>query len=215
MYDPSVGRWLSEDPIEFDGGDANLMRYVGNNPTNATDPSGLEAKKNGNDLFEEAGKRNKVPDKVIELIIDTATNCTPPPKMNWWEKKFSSHNECEQWADQFQSDLLRALSKAGYKNGLAQAGKGGIKPTLTKTVWHVPGSIPIFDPDQDHTAMQIEFKDGTVFYIDLKTISAMNVNLTNGDSHFGLPTQIPRSWEKYPRKEKPPYILQPGEAIPF
>ncbi len=41
-YDPSAGRWLSEDPIGFAGGDSNLYRYVGNSPTNATDPSGFE-----------------------------------------------------------------------------------------------------------------------------------------------------------------------------
>src|SRR5437016_3358727 len=41
MYDPTTGRWTSEDPTGFAGGDANLYRYVGNNPTNATDPSGL------------------------------------------------------------------------------------------------------------------------------------------------------------------------------
>ncbi len=32
---------LSNDPIGFAAGDANLYRYVGNGPTNATDPSGL------------------------------------------------------------------------------------------------------------------------------------------------------------------------------
>jgi hypothetical protein len=37
------GRWLSEDPIGFAAGDANLYRYVGNGPVNATDPLGLEA----------------------------------------------------------------------------------------------------------------------------------------------------------------------------
>lgn len=42
-YDPLVGRFISEDPSEFAGGDANLYRYVGNSPTNAVDPSGLEA----------------------------------------------------------------------------------------------------------------------------------------------------------------------------
>lgn len=42
MYDTTTGRWLSEDPISFLGGDANLYRYVGNGPTNATDPTGLE-----------------------------------------------------------------------------------------------------------------------------------------------------------------------------
>jgi len=40
-YDPAVGRFISEDPIGFDGGDVNLMAYVGNNPVNGIDPSGL------------------------------------------------------------------------------------------------------------------------------------------------------------------------------
>jgi uncharacterized protein RhaS with RHS repeats len=39
-YNPSTGRFLSEDPIGFDGGDTNLYRYVSNNPVNYTDPSG-------------------------------------------------------------------------------------------------------------------------------------------------------------------------------
>ena len=33
---------FSNDPIGFAAGDANLYRYVGNGPTNATDPSGLD-----------------------------------------------------------------------------------------------------------------------------------------------------------------------------
>jgi len=41
MYDPGIGRWLQQDPIGFRAGDANLYRYVGNKPTNMTDPSGL------------------------------------------------------------------------------------------------------------------------------------------------------------------------------
>lgn len=42
MYDPTVGRFLSEDPIGFDALDPNLARYVGNSPVNFTDPSGLD-----------------------------------------------------------------------------------------------------------------------------------------------------------------------------
>jgi len=41
-YDPTIGRWTAEDPIAFEGGDANLYRYVGNDPGNATDPNGLQ-----------------------------------------------------------------------------------------------------------------------------------------------------------------------------
>jgi len=44
-YDPSVGKWLSEDPSGFGAGDANLYRYCGNGPTDGTDPSGLEERK--------------------------------------------------------------------------------------------------------------------------------------------------------------------------
>jgi len=40
-YDPNVGRFISEDPTGFDGGDVNLMAYVGNQPINRIDPSGL------------------------------------------------------------------------------------------------------------------------------------------------------------------------------
>jgi RHS repeat-associated protein len=40
-YDPNVGRFISVDPIGFEGGDTNLYRYVGNNSTNDTDPTGL------------------------------------------------------------------------------------------------------------------------------------------------------------------------------
>ncbi len=41
MYDPGPGRFTSDDPAGFPAGDPNLYRYVGNSPTNATDPSGL------------------------------------------------------------------------------------------------------------------------------------------------------------------------------
>ena len=42
-YDPTLGRFISEDPIGFDGGDVNLMAYVGNNPVRYIDPWGLFA----------------------------------------------------------------------------------------------------------------------------------------------------------------------------
>ncbi|MCC3529455.1 MAG: RHS repeat protein [Microcoleus sp. PH2017_22_RUC_O_B] len=40
-YDPTSGRFISEDPIKLGSGDTNLYRYVYNNPTNLVDPSGL------------------------------------------------------------------------------------------------------------------------------------------------------------------------------
>jgi RHS repeat-associated protein len=40
-YSPSLQRFISEDPIGLGGGDANFYAYVGNDPINSVDPSGL------------------------------------------------------------------------------------------------------------------------------------------------------------------------------
>lgn len=40
-YDPRAGgRWTTKDPIQFNGGDANLYGYVLNDPVNLIDPKG-------------------------------------------------------------------------------------------------------------------------------------------------------------------------------
>jgi RHS repeat-associated protein len=36
------GRWLTQDPVGFDGGEWNLYRYSANSPTVITDPEGLQ-----------------------------------------------------------------------------------------------------------------------------------------------------------------------------
>ncbi len=196
-FSPNLGRWLQDDPIGFEAGDANLYRFVGNSPTDYTDPSGLQKQKNGDDLFREAGKRNNVPDNIIDTILATAksTKSETPGLLG-------SHNYCEQWADTFSGNLNKALNEQGHKNGLKDASGGGITGPLDKTVFFVPAVIAYYD--QDHTAMKITFKDGTTFYIDCSTISSTNINnLTGGPSHIGLPSQIPPEWEQYPLKNPP------------
>ncbi len=41
-YSPTLGRWLSRDPIDYAGGD-NLYAYCGADPINLIDPSGLQS----------------------------------------------------------------------------------------------------------------------------------------------------------------------------
>jgi uncharacterized protein RhaS with RHS repeats len=40
-YDSEVGRFISEDPLGFEGGDLNLYVYAANNPIMFMDPKGL------------------------------------------------------------------------------------------------------------------------------------------------------------------------------
>ena len=42
MYDPTLGRFLEEDPIGIAGGDPNFYRYCGNDPLRFTDADGLK-----------------------------------------------------------------------------------------------------------------------------------------------------------------------------
>jgi RHS repeat-associated protein len=42
-YSPEIGRWTAKDPIGFDGGDTNIYAYVGNDPVNRGDATGLSA----------------------------------------------------------------------------------------------------------------------------------------------------------------------------
>ena len=42
-FDAAIGRFISEDPIGFAGGDENVYRYVSNNPASYRDPGGMNA----------------------------------------------------------------------------------------------------------------------------------------------------------------------------
>ena len=42
-YDPATGRFISQDPIGFGGGDVNVYRYCGNGVTYAAEPTGLQS----------------------------------------------------------------------------------------------------------------------------------------------------------------------------
>ena len=59
MYEPTTGRWSTVDPSGFEAGDPNLFRDVGNDPTNATDPTGLKA------TYKDGSETKDITDELI------------------------------------------------------------------------------------------------------------------------------------------------------
>jgi RHS repeat-associated protein len=69
-YDSKTGRWLSQDPLRFRAGDSNLSRYVVNNPTNYTDPSGADL----NDVLRDKYFKDAGIDEGHQFYIDNNGN---------------------------------------------------------------------------------------------------------------------------------------------
>jgi RHS repeat-associated protein len=73
-YSPTVGRFDSEDPLSFGGGDGNFYRYVGNTPTSTGDPRGLYPDTYTSDEIEYAGTWYAAQKKACKAILDGLNN---------------------------------------------------------------------------------------------------------------------------------------------
>ena len=89
-FDPTVGRFVSEDPIGFDGG-INFYLYVQNNPSLLIDPFGLSSM-----TFNRANGSLTLYDKNRNVVaVCTAANNTTRSSNGPWPNgtyPFSSHN---------------------------------------------------------------------------------------------------------------------------
>jgi RHS repeat-associated protein len=82
-YSPALQRFLTEDPVGFAGGDANLYGYVGNAPTVATDQLGLKGRRGGDALVPEIPVPGDAPVLSGPKDIDCSRlifegSCSPP-----------------------------------------------------------------------------------------------------------------------------------------
>jgi uncharacterized protein RhaS with RHS repeats len=92
-YNPSTGRFLSEDPIGFNSGDVNLYRYVGNSPVVFGDPSGLIVNDMTNGLISgsvKSGELYKSIDKNPNITVDIYADTFLPfaGLTSWYGKKY-------------------------------------------------------------------------------------------------------------------------------
>ncbi|MBL7047939.1 MAG: hypothetical protein ISR96_00215 [Nitrospira sp.] len=153
-YNTEVRRYISEDPIGFDGRDVNLYAYVGNNPVNAIDPdgrwaidvhSGIGNSRYGTYLWAQQAGFSANEAKIIAIAnnaVDTAPWTNWMPLMGDQTRHFNQGNGSgdtrTQWADR---ELQRAVkfAKAGNcKAALGHLGKGlhSIQDTYAHRDWN-------------------------------------------------------------------------------
>jgi RHS repeat-associated protein len=109
-YDPSLGRFISEDPIGIDGG-INLYTYAGNDPVNGRDPFGL-CKKG------EYEKIRLTPTEDGEWIEEKLCSKGPDSEgqWNWYVENSSRYQELADWGARTGNDWavnLGAFLEAG------------------------------------------------------------------------------------------------------
>jgi RHS repeat-associated protein len=113
-YDPTVKRFLSEDPIGFEAGDANVYSYVFNGPTLWTDPSGMAPRFSP-----------PLPGIPEWMSCDTPSGKTPP---RWKTILCSPYTQTA-----IEIAVGMAAARAGGGRGGAGAGgsRAGTKPPLS------------------------------------------------------------------------------------
>ena len=79
-YDAAIGRWLSTDPIGFEGNDTNLYRYVRNIPNFLLDYHGLLEESLGKTIVSRPSINLKIYENII--LISTETEF-PKGNKNW------------------------------------------------------------------------------------------------------------------------------------
>jgi RHS repeat-associated protein len=75
-YDGKIGRWLSKDPIRFNGGDSNLYGYVLNDPINLIDPLGLQPELDP-DFYDEKRLEGEIIQDFMDYILPREKNIRP------------------------------------------------------------------------------------------------------------------------------------------
>jgi RHS repeat-associated protein len=125
-YDPSLGRWLSRDPIGEEGG-MNLYGYVENNPVNLVDPLGLRPL---TDCEKEALKPY-----IPKVDLDNAD--LHDGKVPWWlRKKYEGvtvHNDIYFRPGVYNSSTPAGLALLGHE--LVHVGQFRNGLTLVQYLW--------------------------------------------------------------------------------
>jgi hypothetical protein len=162
---------LSLDPLGFDAGDPNLYRYVGNSPTNFTDPSGLvphplSVPTDPNAISSQRWDGLLLP--VLRDRIDPKTPVGDIPFARYFEDAVIRMVGCTPYRRPRAGDgRYDSAERAAKPNGRSQ-----VRPDAVGMIYHVP----IVDPLAPRPRGKISYPHS--FFIDAKR-GDMIINLSS------------------------------------
>ncbi|MBQ6923935.1 MAG: RHS repeat protein [Kiritimatiellae bacterium] len=139
-YSPEMGRWLTRDPIEEDGGD-NLYAFCGNNGVNRVDPTGkfsinlywreltTEEKRNIKQLATEiAHKCDSLLASISSFYLNEFHQAIPAPDVGWVQPR-----EIDRSTDvnKLDSNLVEVFMLKEHRN------QGSLNWALTQLKWRL------------------------------------------------------------------------------
>jgi hypothetical protein len=195
-YDETVGRWTAEDPIAFEGGDANLYRFVGNSPTNGTDPTGLIDDGQGGHL---TGSSRPGP---IWGPWRPTNPVPPPPWLGPVQKNPTAagdFNELWEFVHKLPKDVpwwdpcYTWAGSVNIPNKFEPLYQGPDKSPINvrRVCWDIQGALH----DGGHTAFEVTFPDGSVIYFDEGGPWSTFAGALGGPDRWFGPGEIPNNYK--------------------
>jgi RHS repeat-associated protein len=224
-YDPASGRWKTTDPITFGAGDANPWRYVGNDPMNAVDPSGLAPTRD--DFGEEEKKRHAEYDRIrtdpntyegaIGSLSDQVQNSDKYDQktkdlikrwirimilesaFDWYNEPLGPTGKCPEYSDKYQGKLTNKIEQMRYE---AVSDLIAVDVVTWKARW------PFYElTEAGHVAVRITIKDLCHFYVD--------DSYYGKDDHVFVDSEIDRRRNSYPEPHYCPKPFTPEEKTQY
>jgi RHS repeat-associated protein len=121
-YDPATGRFISQDPMSFAAGDTDLYRYVGNGPTNATDPSGLDA------YSDNYGYQTRADQQRFQRQIQSGINFSYQQEQARVQQEQARAEANQQYNQNLFSGVVHVANGVLFTAGAATAAMTGMEP---------------------------------------------------------------------------------------
>lgn len=195
-YDPSIGRWTAEDPSAFEGGDVNLYRYVGNDPINKIDPTGLQGflnPTNSYPIYHPPGSSPPTP------------RLPQPPWVGPLDRNptvVNDFNELQNFVSKLPKNVPYIDPCYVWAGGVNIPNK--FEPTyqgpdkspikVKRVCWDIVGLLV----SGGHTAFEVTFPDGSIIYFDEGGPWSTTAGALGGPDRWYGPNEIPLSYKPIP-----------------